>query len=578
MKYKLLILILSLSTILFFSQCKDDKDNKEPDPEEIHDPSDPDNSDNPDNPDDPGTNNEGDDSDEDPNQEPEPEPEPDPEPQPQPDEDEFVAVDINDPFDNDGITKAFPGAEGGAKYVTGGRGGKVLHVTSLSDEDKQGTLRWALKQSYPRIIVFDVSGTIELTKRLDIKYDDVTIAGQTAPGDGICIKNYSTYVGANNVIIRFLRFRMGDEKATEDDAIWGRNQKDIIIDHCSMSWSTDECASFYNNENFTMQWCILGESLKNSVHGKGSHGYGGIWGGTAATFHHNVILHHDSRNPRLCGPRFRTGCPVADETVDIRNNVFYNWGKQCGYAGEGGRYNFVNNYYKPGPATTGSTSRFFQPYAYEYTSSSSGNMELKNGSIGLFYASGNYFSGRGANYDFKGIKDFKPQNNTVFYRTTQNGDQEECSSMNESTMRTNTMFEIGSMAEVSTHTAEDAYTLSVKYAGASLHRDRVDARYAREVLAKSSTYAGSNGSTGGIIDSQTDVGGYPVYNSKTKPVDTDNDGMPDAWELVNGLNPEDASDAIQNSIDSRYNNIEVYINSIVLNIMKCTAVVSDSEQ
>lgn len=476
--------------------------------------------------------------------------------------------DTNDPFDKDGIVKAFPGAEGGAKYVTGGRGGKVLHVTSLKDDGSEGTLRWALSRNYPRIIVFDVSGIIELTKRLEIKYNDVTVAGQTAPGDGICIKNYSTYIGADNVILRFLRFRMGDEKKTEDDAIWGRNQKNIMIDHCSMSWSTDECSSFYNNENFTMQWCMLGESLRVSVHGKGTHGYGGIWGGTYASFHHNVILHHDSRNPRLCGPRFRTGCPVDEESVDLRNNVFYNWGSNCGYAGEGGRYNFVNNYYKPGPASK-SKDRFFQPYAYSTSGSSTGSEELQAGSIGLFYVEGNYMEGKGENYDFEGIKNFKAQNNTVFYRTTQDGGQEECRVMDETTMRTNTMFELGTMTEINTHTANDAYDVCLKYAGASFSRDAIDARYVREIAGKTYTYTGSNGSTNGLIDSQKDVGGYPEYKSKAKPKDRDNDGMPDMWEEAHGLNPDDASDAVENTIDSRYNNIEVYINNLVHYIMKC---------
>lgn len=561
MKYRILLFALSLSVVLMFSRCKDDEDKaeKKDTPEKVEPKPDPDEPENPD-PEEP-----------DPDDSEEPDPEPDPEPEPEtpevPDVEEPQEPDPNDPFDKDGVVKAFPGAEGGAKYVTGGRGGKVLHVTSLADDGSEGTLRWALTRNYPRIIVFDVSGIIELTKRLEVKYDDVTVAGQTAPGDGICIKNYSTYVGANNVIIRFIRFRMGDEKATEDDAIWGRNQRDIMIDHCSMSWSTDECSSFYNNENFTMQWCILGESLRNSVHGKGQHGYGGIWGGTSASFHHNVILHHDSRNPRLCGPRFRTDCNVADETVDIRNNVFYNWGSNCGYAGEGGRYNFVNNYYKPGPASS-SKDRFFQPYAYKYTKDSNGSNMLKDGSMGLFYVEGNYMDGKGANYDFKGVKNFKPQDNTVLYRTTQDGGQEECSEMSEATLRTKTMFEEGAMAEIETHTAQDAYEMCIKYAGASLHRDRVDERYAEEIKSKSTTYLGSNGSTKGLIDSQTDVGGYPEYKSTAKPADTDNDGMPDSWETAHGLNPEDASDAIENTIDSRYNNIEVYINNLVHFIMK----------
>ncbi|MEG1586731.1 MAG: pectate lyase [Bacteroidales bacterium] len=437
-------------------------------------------------------------------------------------------------------TDAFPGAEGAGRHTTGGRGGKVIYVTNLNDSG-EGSLRWAIGQTGPRTILFKVAGNIELLSELPITKGDLTIAGQSAPGDGITIKNFSTIVKADNVIIRFMRFRLGKEKMAEmpdaQDAIWGRERKNIILDHCSMSWSIDECASFYDNTNFTMQWCIIAESLRNAGHPKGAHGYGGIWGGKGASFHHNLLANHDSRNARFCGSRY-TNRPDL-ELVDFRNNVIYNWGGNNAYAAEGGSYNLIGNYYKPGPASK-NRSRLVEPYPDD------GKNKQPTGVWGKFFVDGN----------------ISTESNTV---TQENWNGVHPKNLSDkSKIKSATEFTV---AAVTTHSATAAYEKVLALAGASYRRDAVDERIVGHVKAGTYTAKGSNGSTNGLIDSQEDVGGYPVLTTGSAPVDSDNDGMPDSWELANGLNPNNNSDGTGYLLDPHYTNIEIYLNSLVEDIM-----------
>ncbi len=440
---------------------------------------------------------------------------------------------------------AFPGAEGFGKYTEGGRGGRVIYVTTLEDNNNVGSLRYAVNQTGARIILFKVSGTIQLKSNLNITNGNVTIAGQTAPGDGITLRDYTVYIGADNVIIRFMRFRMGDVTVQENDAIWGREQKNIIIDHCSMSWSTDECASFYDNENFTLQWCLLAESLRNSVHDKGKHGYGGIWGGVKASFHHNLLAHHDSRNPRFCGSRYSNN--PDDELVDFRNNVIYNWGANTAYAAEGGHYNLVNNYYKAGPASSNRT-RIIQPYADD------GSNKQPKGTYGILYVDGNYVteSSTVTNDNWQGVH---MHSSFTSYAP----------GVVKSDIKSETEFESGG---VTTHTAEEAYKKVIVYAGASLAQDSVDIRIQEETASGTVTFTdGGNGSSNGLIDTQDAVGGWPDLKTEQAPTDADNDGMADDWETANNLDTYSPDDAQLKSVDGEYPNIEVYINSLVTDIV-----------
>lgn len=424
---------------------------------------------------------------------------------------------------------AFPGAEGYGVHTTGGRGGAVYTVTNLSDsvvKPPEGSLRWALNKQGAKTIVFAVSGTIELKRRLNISKGDVTIAGQTAPGDGICISGETVSIEADNVIIRHIRFRCGNEFPGEEpkDALSCIRQKNIIIDHCSMSWSVDEAGSFYDNENFTLQWSIISESLYDAGHPKGEHGYGGIWGGKGATFHHNLIASHTSRLPRFCGARYH---PDTRETelVDFRNNVIFNWGFNSSYGGELGQQNMVNNYYKPGPATRKDViRRILEPFD----------------SLGVWYLSGNIMEGsreitfnnwRGVEGDFAGV----------------------------AAIRTHSPFPF---ATVRTESARRAYKSVLKNAGAILpRRDSHDNRIIAEARSGKCAYGDSYGAGTGIIDSQNSVGGWPLLRTYEVQADTDGDGMPDSWELKKGLNPSDPEDRNRLAV-SGYTMLEEYINDL----------------
>lgn len=421
-------------------------------------------------------------------------------------------------FTNFSQQLAFPTAEGFGKHATGGRDGIIYRVTNLND-DGEGSFRKGIKKKEARIIVFDVSGTIELKSKLDVNQGkgNLTVLGQTAPENGITLKGYPFTIKADNVIIRYLRFRMGDETKFEGDALGCGNTENVIIDHCSISWGTDENASFYNNKNFTLQWCIISEALNISVHTKGAHGYGGIWGGINASFHHNLIANNNSRNPRFSGSK--TTKNSDNEFVDFRNNVIYNWGENNIYGGENGSYNIVNNYFKAGAATTSSKlDRIVSP----------------SKPYGKFFVDGNFVNGYEA----------------ITANNWNGGVQ--CDNL----IDTKLNEEIAISNNINTTTSLIAFTDVLKNAGSNIYRDTVDDRIVSNTKNGTVTYKN------GIIDSQQDVGGWPFIKSKKGKKDTDEDGMPDCWEKENNLNPA-KNDAHLFTLDANYTNIEVYANSLI---------------
>lgn len=508
---------------------------------------------------------------------------------------------------------AFPGAEDHGRYVTGGRGGKVVHVTNLNDSGT-GSFREAVK-SGKRIIVFDVAGVIAL--KSDLKFaDNITILGQTAPSPGITLRYYTVQPGNNN-IIRFLRIRRGEEKNINDgaDATWQRNKTGIIFDHCSFSWSIDEVASFYDNNNFTMQWCTVAESLTNPGHSKGAHGYGGIWGGKLASFHHNFVGHLMNRGPRFNGARYGwTGYTsnkeystykwqnaVQAENVDFRNCVMYNAQGTCYGGPGGGQINIVNNYYKAGPShslkgktlnglkvdiSTGSV-RGNQDRITLVTLSTQSNSDKNHPELydmtSRYFINGNTTeTTKGSvttNQDWKGISYDKgiPSLNGEYYSPDAKnfyGDNVAHVTISGKSCVKIKMDAPAPTGEVTTHSAAESFSKVLSYSGASLYRDEIDARYMEEAKTGTAKYKGSITKSPGIIDKVSDVNGYTEANfgtaSRPADFDTDKDGIPDAWEITNGLDPNDATDALTYSLDSKeyYTNLEVYANSLVEDIMK----------
>jgi len=404
-------------------------------------------------------------------------------------------------------TLAFPTAEGVGRYATGGRGGDVYHITNLRDSGS-GSLRHGLESAHgPRTIIFDISGNIHLTTDLIIG-SDITIAGQSAPGDGITICDRKTSVNGDNIIIRYMRFRPGDTYCPdyEPDSLGVSNSSDVMIDHVSASWGIDEVLSVTNNStDVTVQWSLVTEALHNSCHSGGNHGYGSLIIGGNFTFHHNLYAHNRSRNPR-------PGAGLPGTYLDWVNNVVYNPGDKFGYTGEDGAavyINYVGNYGISGPDTN---------YPYMHYS--------PNADTHIFQ------SANKMDTDKDGIVDGYNNGWGMFYGPeTQHG----------------VRFDL---PEVLMSSADEAYLMVLAEAGASLVRDAVDKRLINTVIDQ----------TGHHIDSQTEVGGWPILNSTLAPQDTDKDGMPDAWEIICGLNLNNPNDRNDDRNNDGYTNLEEYLN------------------
>lgn len=427
---------------------------------------------------------------------------------------------------------AFPGAEGYGRFAIGGRGGRVIEVTNLEDYDPRtepaipGSLRAAIDVNEPRTIVFRLSGIIHLKRPLVVRYSYCTIAGQTAPGDGICLRGSSFGVGpmASNVIIRHMRIRVGDEAGHPYDGA-GLQGNNNIMDHCSISWSMDEGLSTRQARNVTFQRSIISEALHDSWHRSGPHSFAASIGGDVASFHHNLLVHCAGRVWSLAGGMSREG--KSQGRLDIRNNVIYNWVHRTT---DGGalRVNFVSNYYIPGPATQ---------WMWLINPDTQGINTWD-----LYYLAGNIMEGR-------------PE----FTEDNWRGTPRVATSVKSETE----LFP----SYVTTTSAREAYESVLSNVGANRPRqDAIDRRIITEVRERTFTYWGSRTGLPGIIDSQTDLGPnpWPEYKTFDVPVDSDHDGLPDWWERKYGTNvnstPGDFSDSNSDRNGNNYTDLEDYLN------------------
>jgi pectate lyase len=415
------------------------------------------------------------------------------------------------------LVPSFPGAEGFGATTPGGRGGRVIFVTNL-DDSGPGSFRAACEAEVPRIVIFRVSGLITLAQPIVIKNAFITIAGQTAPGDGICLRNYTFVIATHDVVVRYLRSRLGDLSGQEADSITlAAGAQNVILDHCSASWSVDEALSLAGNvSNVTVQWCLIAEGLNHSKHTKGAHGYGSLSRANGAvTWHHNLWAHNNARNPRLGDNYGRPPYP----TFDVRNNVIYNYGEIASGLTQGVlKVNYVGNYIRPGPNSKASTP-----------------IRVGGPSDLNFYIRDNVFEGNTA----------ATSDNSLFFDPVMINDKRQVQ----------TVAAPFAAEPVTTVSAQQAYEAVLRRVGASRpRRDSVDSRIVNEARQRK----------GSIIDSQEQVGGWPVLKSKPAPVDSDNDGMPDSWERSHRLNPHNSADSSTDKDGDGYTNLEEYLNSIGL--------------
>ena len=484
---------------------------------------------------------------------------------------------------------AFPGAEGYGRYATGGRGGKTYVVTSLADCSEndlvKGTFRWAVKQPGKKIITFAVNGTIYLTSALCLDGGDITILGQTAPGDGICLADYPVTISCENAIIRYIRIRLGNRQVAyhEGDGFGLETCNNVIIDHCSISWSIDECLSISEGSNITIQWCMIEEALNNAGHVKGAHGYGGNWGGYNVSYHHNLITQCTSRVPRLGGDADLT---TAD-FVDIGNNVYYNWAGLGCYGAEATDANIVNNYYKPGPCTD-ARGLMYRKRILAIGVRTNSYIQSSPAFAGALHTYGHFYINGNVNPDYSDVTTDNWASG-VYNQTTNGSDMDYTwTAVTKDTIKLSTPREF---MHVTTQTAQEAYDLVLANAGASIHRDCVDNLMVAEVENRLGETRGSNGALYGQIDTQSDNGfsaaevengAWPIlsYIAPTR-TDTDGDGIPDLFESAWGLDATNSEDGAtmykgNNTAYQCYSYVEMYVNTINSDIKKwndaCTAI------